>query len=200
MKVIPLTSRRSKYSCNAYIVLGDARRAEHANGLVDVGADDDIVRRIDEAYSGVREKPVERVVLTHARPEYKGPLAAVIGAYKPDVCGAVAGDGIATVIADGETLKIGNRDFEVIATRVHGQDSILLYCEDEGVLFSGDVPLNITRPGGTYEPSYVSALEIVAERAINTIYPGFGDAITDKAEIMIRTTLLFVRQSGIAVV
>jgi len=200
MKVISLKTRNAIYCCNAYLVVGDAKRAENVNGLIDVGTDGEIVRQVEESYVGVRERPVERVVLTHTRVAYENGLKAVAMSYRPEVYAVSMIEGVKNLVVDGQILRMGACDFEVMVARAHAHESLLLYCEREGVLFSGDIPLNVRKPGGTYEPSYVDALEIIAERDINTIYPAYGEPVMDKAEVMIRTTLLFVRQSGIAVV
>jgi glyoxylase-like metal-dependent hydrolase (beta-lactamase superfamily II) len=99
------------------------------------------------------------------------------------------------VLKNGDTLKLGDRMFEVIHTPGHSTDSICLYCEEEGVLFAGDTPLIIRRPGDTYPYEFLKALEKLSQKGIQSIYFGHGQPILNNCNALIRTSLENVRKS-----
>ncbi len=96
---------------------------------------------------------------------------------------------------DGELIRIADKIFEIIYTPGHSNDSICIYCKAGGVLFSGDTPLDIKTCGGTYEDSFIMALEKLAKKNIKTIYPGHDAAIIGNGNHVIRKTLMNVRKS-----
>ncbi|MBA7531981.1 hypothetical protein ES705_24207 [subsurface metagenome] len=64
---------------------------------------------------------------------------------------------------------LGDRTFEVIYTPGHSNDSICLYCEDDGVVFAGDTIF----PDGLSD-EYSLAVEEICRRYIRVIYYGHG--------------------------
>ena len=90
---------------------------------------------------------------------------------------------------------MGDRYFEVIHTPGHSNDSLCFYCAEDGVLFSGDMPIHIMTVEGTYIPEYVEALDRIARLKIYIIYPGHGEPVTEQPLDMIRETLKNVRRS-----
>lgn len=63
---------------------------------------------------------------------------------------------IGQYITDGQKLSVGSYSFDCLHVPGHSKGSICFYCEEEGVLFSGDVLFqnSIGRtdlPGGNYE-------------------------------------------------
>ena len=73
----------------------------------------------------------------------------------------------------------------------------MIYCEEEQVLFSGDTPLNINTLGGTYNQSFVSALEMLTHLSIKTIYPGHDNPMTTNVKEILKNSLNNVRKSKI---
>lgn len=85
---------------------------------------------------------------------------------------------------DGEKLHFGNTTLEVIETPGHTPGGVCLYCEEEGVLFSGDSLFRhgIGRcdlPGGN-EESLINALKtrILTLPEKVQVLPGHGDLST----------------------
>lgn len=183
------------YSCNVYLVRGEWNAISDVNTLIDVGADDYILSRLPFVSTGVGKKPVERVILTHNHFDHAGGLRSVIDKYRPEVCAFSMSEGVTRLLFHGEYLKIGDRTFEVISVTAHSNDSICLYCGDDKVLFSGDTPLHIKSPGGTYPLSFVDSLERIAALDIKTIYSGHDDPVTHGAKEMIENTLRNVKKS-----
>ena len=193
MKVIPLRDERI-YSCYAYLILGDWNRLEDVNTLVDVGTNGSVIKQIEQVNTGVGKKPVEQVILTHGHFDHAGGLPAVKARYHPRILACAELNSGSSMLADGQVLMAGDRELEVIHIPMHSQDSICLYCASEGVLFSGDTPLRILSPGGTYPECFITAMERLATLRINRMYTGHDGLIQDAAG-MIRETLRNIQGS-----
>jgi glyoxylase-like metal-dependent hydrolase (beta-lactamase superfamily II) len=198
MRVIPIRSRKNVYSGNVYLILGNWSCLEDINSLVDTGGTDGgILDEIGKIYTGVGKKPVERVILTHEHFDHSGGLTAVKQKYDPEVYAFMDIDGTNKLLRDGQVIKLGDRDFEVMHTQGHSQNSICLYCAQERVLFSGDTSLDIKTPEGSYAEEFVNVLEKIVRLDIDIIYPGHGSPVTKNAQEMIRNTLINVKKSHI---
>src|SRR4051812_5108962 len=88
-------------------------------------------------------------------------------------------EGVDTLLRDGDTVRMGDRVFEVIHAPGHSSDSICLYNEDEGVLFAGDSPLLIRSRDGSYEAGFQATLEKLCARDVRQIYFGHGPPLTE---------------------
>ncbi|MFH0999163.1 MAG: MBL fold metallo-hydrolase [Pseudomonadota bacterium] len=65
MKIVPILGKNNVYSSNVYTVMGDWKRIEDVNTLVDVGNDPSIIEVIGKMNMGVGKSKVEQVILTH---------------------------------------------------------------------------------------------------------------------------------------
>jgi glyoxylase-like metal-dependent hydrolase (beta-lactamase superfamily II) len=173
----------------AYLVIGSWNRLEDVNTLVDVGIDGFIINEIEQISTGCGKKPVEQVVLTHSHFDHASGLAAIVNKYRPKVYAFTKIDGVDAVIGDGDMLKMGDRYFDVLHTPGHSNDSICFHCSQDGVLFSGDTPLKVLTPNGTFISEYVKALERIARLCVDTIYSGHDEPVARSAAQMIRNTL-----------
>jgi len=197
LKIICLERNPKIYSCCSYLVLGSWNRLEDVNTLVDIGADGYVVKQIKKTSTGVGKRPVEQVVVTHGHFDHAGGLAQVIAEYRPVVLSNAKIEGFSRIVSDGDTIRMGDRDFEVIYTPGHSNDSICLYCAKDKVLFSGDTPLQIRTPGGSYSSGFVKSLEKIARLDIKIIYSGHDLPIMENAGEVIRHTLDNVYKSKI---
>ena len=199
MKIIRLETNPNSYSSNVYFLLGNWNKLDDINTLVDTGADDYILKHIDKVYTGVGKRRIEKVVLTHSHFDHTGGLDAVREAYKPKIYAFIGSNArnIDIYLKNGDELLLGDCIFQVIHTPGHSYDSLCLYCHDEGLLFSGDTPINIRTPGGSYTRDYVEALERLASLDIKKIYPGHDDPIEHRAHDIIINSLTNVRKSRI---
>lgn len=83
-------------------------------------------------------------------------------------------------VDDGDLIHIGNLEFKVIYTPGHTQGSSSLYCEKEGLVFSGDTLFKGTW-GRTDVPtsSFESIISSITNKLLNLpkdtiVYPGHG--------------------------
>lgn len=196
MRVIPIVPGLHIYSSNVYLVLGDWSRLEDVNALVDVGRCPDLIGHIEQTATGVGKRKVELVVLTHSHYDHVEMLPRIRERYHPRVCALSATvEGVDWVLRDGDQITLGDLAFDVIAIHGHTEDSLCLYNRRTGVLFSGDAPLMITSPGGSYEPEFAHALALLARRDVRMMYPGHGDPIDENCKARLKASLGFVRES-----
>ncbi len=187
MRVLTLENSGQLYTSQVYLVLGGASRLEDVNTLVDVGQDPAILASIGRAPTGVGKWPVEQVVLTHGHSDHCALLPRIREAFHPRVFAFSPNIfGVDRLLRDGDTIKMGDEDFEVVHTPGHSSDSICLYNEREGVLFAGDSPLLLTSPGGTYEAGFLAALEKLCARDVRLIYFGHGAPLGERCNQRLR--------------
>jgi len=196
MKILNLKSNNNIYSSNVYFVLGDSNAIDDVNTLVDVGRDPSIIERIEEASTGVGKQRVEQVVLTHSHYDHVSLLPQIRKRYNPKVCAYSASvDGVDRLLRDGETLKMGDEAFEVIYMPGHSNDSICLYCQNEGVLFVGDSHVVLISTSDNYEQGFVNALIRIAHKNVKAIYFGHGDPLLTDCNAKIRLSLKMVEET-----
>jgi len=190
MRIVILENSGQLYTCQVYLVLGAASRLEDVNTLVDVGQDPAILASLERAPTGVGKWAVEQVVLTHSHSDHCALLPRIREAFHPKVCAfSPHVDGVDCRLRDGDTIRMGDQNFEVIHMPGHSSDSICLYNEAEGVLFAGDSPLLITSPTGTYEAGFLAALEKICARDVRRIYFGHGAPLMDGCNERLRESL-----------
>jgi glyoxylase-like metal-dependent hydrolase (beta-lactamase superfamily II) len=190
MKVMCLKKNGLKYTCNAYLVLGSWGTLQDVNTLVDVGTDGSIINEISKIYTGVGKKPVEKIVVTHEHFDHAGGVKEIKSLYKAKVYAFKKFEGVDEVLMDGQIIRMGDRDFEVIHTPGHSSDSICLYSAADEVLFSGDTPLKINMAGGSYSIDFIQVLERLMRCNIKTIYTGHDSPIEEKAMDTLERTLM----------
>ena len=195
MKVVCLKGNRLHYTCNAYLVLGSWNTLGDVNTLIDVGVDGSVIAEIEKTSTGVGKRPVEQVVITHEHFDHAGGVKEMKSWCHAKIYAYKKFPGVDEVLKDGQTLRLGDRDFEVIHTPGHSSDSICLYCKEEGTLFSGDTPLRIIAEGGSYSDGFMDALERISEYDIRTIYSGHDNPIRERAKDIVRTTLMNAKNS-----
>ena len=194
MKVFNLTENSDVYTSNVYLVTGNFNALSDVNTLIDVGRDEKITEKIYTMSTGVGKKRIEQVILTHIHYDHSGMLLNIKKEFNPIVYAYSSNfENVDTVLKDGDPLKIGDRQFEVIHVTVHSNDSICLYNEDEQILFSGDTPLDINTSEGTYDSHFVGVLENLVNKKISAIYLGHGKPILSNCKGILQKTLSNVR-------
>lgn len=132
-------------SYNSYIV-----RGSEASAIIDASDSchaTEYLKHIDRTLDGGTP---DYLVINHIEPDHSGVLPMLLNRY-PDlkiVCNAKTVDmlegfyGVTSnlvVIADGETLSLGDRTLQFIMTpMVHWPETMFTYLQEEGVLFTGD--------------------------------------------------------------
>ena len=158
-----------------------------------MGNDPGVVDRIASVSTGLAKRPVEQVVLTHGHFDHVACLPVIRRIFDPVVYAHSAFLGADHVVRNGDLLRCGDRDFEVIHTPGHSQDSICLYCREDGVLFAGDTPLLILSADGSYEEDFIQALQCLCRKDVRAIYLGHGDPLLNNCNAQLKATLRTVK-------
>ena len=178
MKIIPIKGYRDVYTSNVYLVIGEWKRIEDINTLIDVGNDPSIIEVIKKIDTGIGKKKVEQVILTHEHFDHTGILSLIIKEYDPVVYAySPFLEGVTHTLGDEEIIRIGDKNFEVIHTPGHSSDSISLYNADTRVLFVGDTPVIIRGLNGGYEDDFINAFKKLCHKKVKSIYFGHGDPV-----------------------
>ena len=194
MKIISVQGAGRIYSSNVYLVLGDWNRIEDLNTLVDVGNDPAVLDQLEEMHTGVGKKKVEQVVLTHSHSDHTALLPLIRERYNPTVFAfSPYLDGVDHVLKHGQLLRMGDREFEVIHTPGHSDDSISLFNVEDGLLFVGDTPVIIRSQGGSYEEGFVQAMQNICHRNVKKIYFGHGEPICQGVQSLLAASLANIR-------
>ncbi len=200
MRILMLENSGKVYTSEVYLVLGGASRVEDVNTLVDVGQDPAILASIERAPTGVGKWPVEQVVLTHCHSDHCALLPLVRETFHPKVFAFSPNiEGLDGLLRDGDAIKMGDENFEVIHTPGHSSDSVCLYNQAQGVLFAGDSPVLITSPTGTYEAGFIEALEKLCARDVRRIYFGHGAPLTERCNERLRLSRRMAAGSPVAI-
>ncbi|MFQ3319246.1 MAG: hydroxyacylglutathione hydrolase [Natronomonas sp.] len=117
------------FTSNVFLVEGER------TVLVDAGNDFDAVERIEGAVDDL-----DALVLTHTHPDHIGNARSVIERFDVDVWGYDADASLVDYeLADGDTLAIGDAEYEALYTPGHKNDHLCFYSRDAGTLFAGDL-------------------------------------------------------------
>lgn len=182
------------YCCNLYWVVSDSNLSRDFNTLVDVGSSRPanlgyLLQEMDKHPKGIGRRAVEQVVLTHGHYDHVGGLPAIIEHFHPKVFAHRQEEGVDQSLLDGNWLRLGDKDFRVLHTPGHSEDSICLFCPETGALFSGDTLYRISDAEGSYPECYVRSLERIRELKAKVIYPGHGDPIQADIQTFIEETI-----------
>lgn len=190
MKIANLTLGSGVYTSNAYLLTGTWNAIPDINTLVDTGRDPKIIDAIRNFPTGVGKRRLDQVILTHTHYDHASLVPVIHKEFGPVVCGSSPNfEGIDRVLKDGEHIRVADLEAEVIYTPGHSNDSLCLYCEEEGILFVGDTPIVIQTRDNTYEDAFLHSLERIAALNVNAIYPGHGHPILSHCNQLIRQSL-----------
>jgi len=196
LKIINLTEKSTTYTSNVFLVTGTWNTLGDINTLVDVGMDRSIIKKIEEASTGVGKSKVDKVILTHSHSDHVGILPLIREVFNPQVYAfSPYTGGVDHLLKDGDKVRMGDRMFEVYHTPGHSSDSICLYCESDGVLFVGDTPVIIKSTDSYYEKDFVRFLERLCRKDVKAIYFGHGEPIVNECKALLSDSLKNVRKS-----
>ena len=128
MQVEHVTNAADVFTANAYLAPGDETT------LVDVGAWPGVISTVREYVDDV-----DRVVLTHQHGDHVAVIDEVVDTFSPDVYAFGDHEHRTHELADGDDVRIGDHEFDVVHTPGHADDHVSFVSGDGGALFSGDV-------------------------------------------------------------
>ena len=177
MRIVNLTQSSDTYTSNSYLVTGTWNTLDDVNTLVDVGRDPHVIESIGKIRNGAGQKKVAQVILTHSHYDHVSNLPLIREAFVPVVCAFSPWlEGADRRLQDGQTLKLGDKMFEVIHSPGHSSDSI-------------------QSVGGNYEDEFIQALENICRKDVRAIFPGHGPPQFGDCNGLIKTTLRNVKES-----
>jgi len=188
-----LAGGQAGMTSNVFLVDGDR------TVLVDVGTGFDVVSAARE-----RVDTVDAVVLTHTHPDHVGNLDAVTEAFDVNVWGYDPDqEGVDRAIGDGETVWIGDHEYEALHTPGHKDDHLCLYAPAAGVLFGGDLVFANGGFGRTDlaegdRATLIESIERLYERVegnLTELHVGHGPSVTTNPRQDIELALQAARMS-----
>ncbi len=177
MEVHNVTSDADVFTCNAWLVPGDVPT------LVDAGTMPGVVSVIRGHVTDL-----DRVVLTHGHGDHVGELDAVLDAFDADLYAHRGWERRTHAVADGDSVRMGDAEYDVVYTPGHADDHVSLV--GERALFSGDVVVyndgafddgsfgRTDMAGQSRERLIESVRELIARTpdSVEALYAGHGDA------------------------
>lgn len=172
MKIFQLAQNPEKYSCRSYLILGTWSTLDDVNTVIDPGIDGSVIDQIEKIYTGVGKNPVDLVVLTHNHFDHAGGAAHLKRRYNAKVMAFSPGENVNVLFKNGDQLRFGDRQFEVIHLPAHSNDSVCFYCHQDRVIFTGDNTLRVRNSDGSYKRFYLEFLQRMADCRVKTAYGG----------------------------
>jgi glyoxylase-like metal-dependent hydrolase (beta-lactamase superfamily II) len=127
MEPITVTADAEEFTCNAYLVPGEAPT------LVDAGT----MPGVDDVVADAGVDGLDRVVLTHQHHDHVAELDAVLDRFDATLYANAAHPRRDVAIGDGDEVLVGGEPCEVVETPGHADDHVSLVGEER--LYSGDV-------------------------------------------------------------
>lgn len=190
MNVVNVTRRAEVFTCNAYLAQGSR------NVLIDAGSMPGVVEAVREYTDSL-----SAVVLTHQHGDHVAMLEEVCDAFNPKVYAYANHDRRTDDLSDGDTVRVGGEEFDVVYTPGHAADHIALV--SDSTLFSGDVVVHddeafeygsfgrTDRPGQSRE-RLIESIQTLLDRmphGIEHMYPGHGGVFHGDVRDVVETAL-----------
>lgn len=196
MRVIQL-SQAPIYTCRSYLILGEWNVLGDVNTLIDPGTDGSVIDQIEALSTGCGKVPVEQIILTHNHFDHAAGVEVFKKRYGSRVFAWCDGKDVDELLRDGQIIKAGDDQLQVLHTPGHSSDSVCLYNFPNRILFSGDTQLRIRSTEGVFAPEYIETLKRLSTLRIDTVYSGHDEPVVSDAEGIIMETLRNVRNSRI---
>jgi len=180
------------FTSNAFLVTGAT------SALVDAGANFDAVTRTREHVDAL-----DRVYLTHTHPDHVGNLPAIRDAFGVETWGYDPDhDHVDNAVADGDTVPIGDHDYDAVHTPGHKPDHLCFHSPSAGICFAGDLVFadggfgRTDLPGGDAD-ALVGSIDRLREAVgddLAALHVGHGPSVTDRPLDDIRAAARAVRR------
>ncbi len=187
MRIDPVPVNTEKYASRAYLIRGDFNKLEDINALVDTGADQSAADFIETINTGAGKKKLDLIVLTHCHFDHTGGVKELKKRFGTPVAAMSGEIYVDRILKNGDILKLGDRNFEVIHCPEHSNDSVLLYNWDKKILFSGDTNFDFKSSDFTLGKRFVEVFERLMELGVDVLYPGHGSKIENFQSVMKRS-------------
>jgi glyoxylase-like metal-dependent hydrolase (beta-lactamase superfamily II) len=198
LKVFNLTENPTTYTCNVFFVQGEFNSLDNMNTIIDIGRDKVIFEKFDELSKGVGKKLIDQIILTHNHYDHTSLLKTVKDLYFPKVYAySPYLKGVDILVTGGESILIGDKFFEVIHTPGHTQDSICLYCSENGYLFVGDTAVILKSSNWSFEENYIKSMEYLCTKNVSKIFFGHGPPMESGCNEKLSKTLDVIHNSKI---
>lgn len=180
------------FTSNAFLVAGET------TALVDAGANFDVVDRVHEHVENL-----DRIYLTHTHSDHVDNVPAVRSALDVETWGYDPDDDhVDNAITDGDTVQIGDHDYDVLHTPGHKPDHVCLYAPATGTCFAGDLVFangafgRTDLPGGDPE-ALVDSIDRLRDAVgddLAALHPGHGPSVTERPVDDVRTAARAARR------
>jgi glyoxylase-like metal-dependent hydrolase (beta-lactamase superfamily II) len=184
--------------------------------LVDTGYVTHAAQTLSLVRHALQERPLDRIANTHLHSDHCGGNAALRDAYhcriaipraecaKVDAWDEDALSFRATAqqcprfdydeaIQPGQRLRMGDLDWQALAAPGHDPHALLLWCEAQGILISGDAlwqnGFGVVFPELAGEPGFIdvrATLDLIATLDVRAVIPGHGAPFADVAAALDR--------------
>lgn len=163
------------FTSNAFLVEGDR------TVLVDAGNEFDAIERI-----GSTTGSLDAIVLTHTHPDHVGNVTDIVERFDVGVWGFDPDHELVDhALADGDAVKLGGHEYDVLHTPGHKNDHVCLYSNAAGTLFAGDLVFANGGFGRTDleegdRDALIESLEYLrstVDESLSTMYVGHGPTV-----------------------
>lgn len=188
MNVINVTEDADTFTANVYLVTGKRTVLVDAGAMA--GVADVVAEHTDE---------LDAVVLTHQHGDHVAELDTVLDRFDPELLASDDHPRRTVELEDGDTIAIGDEEFEVIATPGHADDHVSLV--SESTIFSGDVVVHDdgafdygsfgrTDMAGQSREELIESIQRILDRlpeGVEHLYAGHGEEFHGDVRDVIET-------------
>jgi glyoxylase-like metal-dependent hydrolase (beta-lactamase superfamily II) len=177
---------------NSYVLASGA-----SSVIVDPGCEDAAHHEALRRAATSDGRRISAVLLTHDHPDHSDGARTMADAFRVPIK-AMSPRFADESLTDGEQLRIGDLDVEIIHTPGHSDDSLCLWIPDHGTILTGDTLLGARSAGvmGTLH-ELLDSLErlrvLVGDRTVLAL-PGHGPSFTNLVESADRVTEVRTRR------
>ena len=179
MIVTILKKNPDVYSCLSYYLKGEWNEIGNINTLIDVGMDDYVLDEINSIPSGIGNKLLSKIILTHEHYDHSAGVQKIKEITDAKVYAFNKNEYVDYKVSEGTEIEVAATKAKILHTPGHSEDSICIYFEKEKILFSGDTPLDIKTSGGTYSKNFPDVIKRIMHLNLNVIYSGHNQPLNN---------------------